>query len=124
MDGEVDINDVTALIAHVLGQVVSPFDSQAANLNGDNEIDINDVTQLIAMVLGVRQNALTAGSWDAVPVQGGILVENYSGETLEIYDMDAECAAVVKTNGEVMIDLPAGIYVVSGDTVSRKVVVK
>ena len=124
MDGEVDINDVTALIAHVLGQVVSPFDSQAANLNGDNEIDINDVTQLIAMVLGVRQNALTAGSWDAVPVQGGILVENYSGETLEIYDMDAECAAVVKTNGEVMVDLPAGIYVVSGDTVSRKVVVK
>ena len=124
MDGEVDINDVTALIAHVLGQVVSPFDSQAANLNGDNEIDINDVTQLIAMVLGVRQNALTAGSWDAVPVQGGILVENYSSETLEIYDMDAECAAVVKTNGEVMVNLPAGIYVVSGDTVSRKVVVK
>ena len=124
MDGEVDINDVTALISHVLGQVVDPFDSQAANVNGDNAIDINDVTQLISTVLGVQQNALAADYWDAVPVQGGIMVDNHSGEMLEVYDMDAACCALIMSEGETFIDLPAGIYLVSGNTASRKVVVK
>ena len=124
MDGEVDINDVTALISHVLGQVVDPFDSQAANVNGDNAIDINDVTSLISTVLGVQQNAAAADYWDAVPVQGGIMVDNHSGEMLEVYDMDAACCALIMSEGETFIDLPAGIYLVSGDTASRKVVVK
>lgn len=124
MDGEVDINDVTALISHVLGQAVDPFDSQAANVNGDNDIDINDVTSLISIVLGVQQNAAASDYWDAVPVQGGIMVDNHSGEMLEVYDMDAACCALIMSEGETFIDLPAGIYLVSGDTASRKVVVK
>ena len=124
MDGEVDINDVTALISHVLGQVVTPFDSQAANVDGNNAIDINDVTMLISTVLGVQQNAVAADYWDAVPVQGGIMVDNHSGEMLEVYDMDAACCALIMSEGQTFIDLPAGIYLVSGDTASRKVVVK
>ncbi len=124
MDGEVDINDVTALISRVLGQVVTPFDSQAANVNGDNEIDINDVTALISIVLGIGNTAMIHGTWDAVPVDGGILVENYSSESLEVYDMDAACAAVIEPDSKTVVDLPKGIYLVSGETLSRKVVVK
>ena len=124
MDGEVDINDITSLISYVLGNTVSPFDNQAANVNGDDTIDINDITQLISIVLGASQSALKAGTWDAVPVEGGILIENYSGEMLEVYNMDADCCAVMMCDGETVVDLPQGIYLVSGDTASRKVVVK
>ena len=52
-DGEVDINDVTDLIAHVLGNAVDPFDIEAADVVDDGSIDINDVTALIAIILGV-----------------------------------------------------------------------
>jgi len=51
-DGDVDINDVTALIDRVLGREPQPFNADAANLNGDDDIDINDVTALIDRVLG------------------------------------------------------------------------
>ena len=124
MDGIVDINDVTALIDRVLGRVVSPFDPDAADVLDDDMIDINDVTELIAIVLGSRPNAAVVAAWDAVPADGGIMVENYGDETLEIYNMDADCCAVAKPVGKTVIDLPAGIYVVSGETASRKVVVK
>lgn len=49
-DGIVDIGDITALIARVLGsgQVIE----SRADLNADGLIDVQDVTALIAMVLG------------------------------------------------------------------------
>jgi endonuclease I len=53
LDGEVDINDVTALIGYVLSGS-SQIDTDAADLNNDNHIDINDITALIDMVLGKR----------------------------------------------------------------------
>jgi len=49
-DRAVDINDVTDLIAHVLGQEVS-LCSTCADLNDDDKIDINDVTTLIGIIL-------------------------------------------------------------------------
>jgi hypothetical protein len=63
-------------------------------------------------------------TWNAYPVDGGIYCENYSNEMIEVYDMDANCRAVVMSGNNVTIDLPAGIYVVAGNTKSRKVVVK
>ena len=51
MDGEVDINDVTALIDFVLGRTVSPFNRDAGDLNGDDDIDINDISALIDLLL-------------------------------------------------------------------------
>jgi len=50
-DGEVDINDVTALISFVLSGDASAINLEAANVNGDTEVDINDVTALINYVL-------------------------------------------------------------------------
>ena len=53
-DGIVDVEDVTTLIAHVLGAPVNTFDESAARINDDDVIDIEDVTLLINIVLGNR----------------------------------------------------------------------
>jgi len=42
---------VTTLIDHVLGGTPSPFNEDAANVNGDDVIDIGDVTALIDLIL-------------------------------------------------------------------------
>lgn len=120
MDGLVDINDVTTLIDYLLGTSVT-IDEQAADLDHDNGITINDVTALIDVLLtGPSKNLM----WIATPADGGIFIDNPTDEQLEIYDLDAVCLRTVKGNGNYKIDLPAGIYLVSGDTRSSKVVVK
>lgn len=123
MDGTVSIADVSTLIDYLLSGNVDPFDELAADVNLDTEITIADVSSLIDMLLQGTTAALS-NSWDAVPVEGGILCENYSGEMLEIYDMEGECRAVVMTRGESNVELPDGIYLVTSETASRKVVVK
>ena len=123
IDGQVNVTDVTLLISYQLGNAVSPFDTQAADFNEDGVINITDVTMLINYVLSSSKKC--AQHWDAVPVTGGILVDSPAGEVIEVYDMDGNCNAVVLTTGDdVVIDLPAGIYVVATDDASRKVVVK
>ncbi len=52
-DQSVDINDVTALIAYVLGQG-NTICTDCADVFDDDAIDINDVTALINMVLGMQ----------------------------------------------------------------------
>ena len=51
-DGHVDIDDITAIIARVLGDTTSEFYEEQANIDGQGGIDIDDVTALIAIVLG------------------------------------------------------------------------
>lgn len=123
MDGAVNIADVTTLIDYLLGSNVLQFDEMAADVNNDGVINIADVTALIDMLLS-STNFAVLQDWDAYPAIGGMDVENFSGESLEIYDMEGNCCAVVTSPGESFIALPAGIYVVASDNRSRKVVVK
>ena len=123
MDGAVNIADVTTLIDHLLGSSVSQFDAVAADVNNDSVINIADVTALIDRLLS-SSNLTVRQGWDAYPAVGGMDVENYSEESLEVYDLEGNCCAVMMTQGETFIALPAGIYVVASDTRSRKVVVK
>ena len=51
-DGHVDIDDITALIARVLGDNTGEFYEDVANIDGQGGIDIDDVTALISIVLG------------------------------------------------------------------------
>jgi len=51
-DGTVDVQDVTALIAYILGDKPIGFIEANANINGDNTIDVQDVTALISKILG------------------------------------------------------------------------
>ena len=118
MDGRVNVSDVTALIAYILGAESGAIDLQAANLNGDTVINVADVTSLITMILD--SGAGTA--WTALPAPGGITVDNPLGEMLEVYDLNADLVAT--TRGSDSIDLPQGVYMVSSDSRSRKVVVK
>lgn len=123
MDGNVNIADVTCLIDYLLGTDVTPFDAEAADVASDGAINIADVTALIDRLLSPATLAVSH-DWDAYPAIGGMTVENCAGEELEVYDMDGNCCAVIMSQGEFSIELPAGIYVVASDTRSRKVVVK
>ena len=122
-DGSVNIADVTALIDYLLNNDGSSIDLEAANVTQDGDINIADVTALIDRLLS-SPSSLKASSWDAYPAVGGIAIENHTGEKLEVYDLDANCCAVIMSQGESHLDLPAGIYIVASEQSSRKVVVK
>ena len=53
-DHLIDVGDVTALIAHILGNTPEQFYTSEANVDGDadNAYDVGDVTALIAKILG------------------------------------------------------------------------
>ncbi len=121
MDGAVNVADVTALIGYVLGGQVTPFNVEQANLNGDENINVADVTELIGIVLG---GSSALASWNAFPAVRGIAVNNPTGEVLEVYDMDANCVATHSRIGASTLSLPAGVYFVTSETESLKVVVK
>lgn len=55
-DGDVDVNDVTAIISYILGAEPTPFHLEQANVDGDaaGAIDVNDVTALISIILGAQ----------------------------------------------------------------------
>ena len=121
MDGQIDVADVTALISYILGNQVTPFNVAVADVNEDDAIDVGDVTSLIAIILGSNVSIM---QWSAVPAADGVIVQNPLGEKLEVYNMDADCVAKLSSVGVSTIALPLGTYVVTSDTVSRKVVVK
>ncbi len=50
-DGEMSIADVTALIDHLLGAAVSPFNAAAADVDSDGEISVADVSALIDLIM-------------------------------------------------------------------------
>ena len=53
-DGNVDVQDVTAIINRILGNNPNPFDDTNADVNGDGSIDVLDVTAVINMILGIH----------------------------------------------------------------------
>ena len=118
MDRSVTITDVTVLIDYLLGGDPSLVDLLAADVNQDGNVAITDLTTLIDVLLGDN----SAAKWNALPAQGGIRINNPVGESLEVYNLDADVVATVTTSSTV--SLPAGIYMVTSDTRSRKVVVR
>ncbi|MBR5102472.1 MAG: hypothetical protein IK092_05055, partial [Muribaculaceae bacterium] len=50
-DGIVNVNDITAVVAKVLGGNPQPFNNQAADLNNDTTITVADVTAIVRLVL-------------------------------------------------------------------------
>ena len=53
-DGNVDVQDVTAIINRILGNNPNPFDDTNADVNGDGSIDVLDVTAVINLILGIH----------------------------------------------------------------------
>ena len=118
MDGTVTITDVTALIDYLLGGNPSLVDLLAADVSQDGNVAITDLTTLIDVLLGDNSTA----KWNALPAQGGIRINNPVGESLEVYNLDADVVARVQTS--TMLSLPEGIYMVTSDNRSRKVIVR
>lgn len=54
MDGTVDVLDVTTLISKILGNEVTPFSDDNADMDGDSIHDVLDVTGIIALILNAR----------------------------------------------------------------------
>ncbi len=117
MDGEVNISDAITLINYILNNEAEPFDELAADVNQDNEVSISDAITLINDLLNTNKSL-----WKALPKEGGINVENPLGETLEVYNLDANLVATVSGSGE--ITLARGTYLVTSERCSKKVVVK
>lgn len=118
MDGVVNVTDATVLIGYLVNGNADPFDELAADMNGDGFINVTDATRLISQLL----DNTAKKAWQALPTTDGILVENPAGDTLEIYNLDADLVATVCATG--IITLPRGTYMVTDDSRSRKVVVK
>jgi len=51
LDGQVDVNDVTALVDIILGKWGDRAHGNT-DINGDNSVDVNDVTALVDIILG------------------------------------------------------------------------
>ena len=119
MDGKVGISDVSALVDYILSGDVAPFNVLAADVDQNGTIGISDASILIDMIL---QGGNAAMKWTVLPAQGGIKVDNPAGETLEVYDLDANLVATL--SGAATIEVPAGVYLVTSDKRSRKVIVK
>ena len=122
MDGQVGISDVSTLIDYILGTYPSPFSQEAADLDQNGIIDIADITALIDMIL--TGHSFSQMKWNAVPIDGVIEINNPVGALLEVYNLDAEVIAVINTAGLHSLPVPSGIYLVSGNDESRKVVIK
>jgi len=119
MDGKLGISDVSALVDYILSGDVTPFNVLAADVDQNGTIGISDASNLIDLIL---QGSSAAMKWTALPAQGGIKVDNPAGETLEVYDLDANLVATL--SGAATIEVPAGVYLVTSDKRSRKVIVK
>ena len=119
MDGKVGISDVSALVDYILSGDVTPFNVLAADVDQNGTIGISDASNLIDLIL---QGSSAAMKWTALPAQGGIKVDNPAGVTLEVYDLEANLVATL--SGAATIEVPAGVYLVTSDKRSRKVVVK
>ena len=122
MDGVIGISDVSTLIDYILGVNPSPFSQDAADVDQNGAIDIADITALIDMILTGHSSSVM--KWNAVPIDHMIEINNPNGETLEVYDLDAEVIAIINTAGIHRLSVPAGVYLVSGTDESRKVVIK
>ena len=50
-DGKVDVSDITAIAAYILGKNPTPFRKDNADANGDGVIDVGDITTTASIIL-------------------------------------------------------------------------
>lgn len=50
-DGVVDVADITAIAAYILGNTPTPFHEKAADVNNDGNIDVSDITATAGIIL-------------------------------------------------------------------------
>ncbi len=125
LDGEVDVADVNAIIASMIGMPTIPFDEAGADLTSDGVIDVDDVNALISIILSaenqyvrkVRGNKAAAG--------------NTTGDRLTLDDLSINAggtASVTLTLNSMRdysalqfdLDMPEGLSVVRATSLSSR----
>ena len=113
-DGEVNVGDVNDILNTILAEQYI----EVQDVNADSAVNVGDVNEVLNTILSL---AAPRRPWDAVAVAGGIELTGVVGE-IEVFDIDANLCATV--NADTVVELPAGVYVVTTATDSKKVIVR
>ena len=119
-NGVVGMDDLTALINYLVFGTTTGINMVNADVDTSGTVGMDDLTGLINIL--VYGSATLNSGWNAVPVDGGILIDNPAKEYLEVYNLDAEVVATCST--DIVLDLPSGIYLVSGTSTSIEVIIE
>ena len=119
-NGVVGMDDLTALINYLVFGNTTGINMVNADIDTSGTVGMDDLTQLINIL--VYGHVVLNSGWNAVPVDGGILINNSTKEYLEVYNLDAEVVATC--DGDALLNLPSGTYLVSGTSTSIEVIIE
>ncbi len=114
-DGAVNVADVNVILTTILAE---GFET-AHDVNKDNAVNVADVNIVLNRILATIGTEVRR--WDAVGLNGSIVFTGVD-DTIEVYDMDAHLRATVSADSTV--ELPAGTYVATTMTDTKKVIVR
>ena len=119
-NGVVGMDDLTALINYLVFGTTTGINMVNADIDISGTVGMDDLTRLINIL--VYGTVTHNSGWNAVPVDGGILIDNPAKEYLEVYNLDAEVLAT--SNADAVLNLPSGTYLVSGASTSIEVIIE
>ena len=111
-DGEVDIVDVTATAAYILGDEVDPFIFAAADLNLDGKVNVIDIVHLVNIILTQQDDENTPSAVAARMMANRD--NNLSIEDFEINEGETKQIAVKLNNNMGFIAFQADFYLPEG----------
>ena len=99
-DGELDINDIVAMVNCIMGNPSARFTALAADMNDDGEIDIFDVIKAINAVLTYKSTARskTRAARDmneqaiVIPTANGVMLDVNDASRFTAFQFDVEVA--------------------------------
>lgn len=101
----------------IYGSVRVKFEQTAGK-----RVNIDNIT-LFSAPSGIEQLGRDSQAFSVHQSGNGIVIEAQKG-AFEIYDLSARRVAKVKVQGSKHIELPSGVYIVAGQSTSKKVIVK
>jgi len=97
-DGVLDVNDVTALVAIILGNATDDG-SGATDVTGDGLVDVNDVTALVNLILGIGTPQELTSDVDSI-----FITYADGTATYQIPSAWADSVTVTVDGGDVTVD--------------------
>ena len=111
-DGEVDILDVTATAAYILGDEVDPFIFAAADLNLDSKVNVTDIVYLVNIILTQQDDENTPSA-----VAARMMADSDNSLYIEDFDInegETKQIAVKLNNNMGFIAFQADFYLPEG----------
>lgn len=86
--------------------------------------NIDDISITDYKVSTIIENVVNNRTWDAYANGRYMILESSKATDFEVYDIDARLVKRITSNGRTSLTLPVGMYIVSADGASKKVIVK